>query len=236
MKSKSTRKVSTGSMADIAFLLLVFWLMTTSLSEEQGILRLLPSIDETEISKEVHERNVLRVLVNKDNDILMEGEAIQVNEIKAMARAFLVNSGVFKNEKANPQFTERKWLKRDRLLEKIKRLEQRIKVNESLSNTSEQDTLNNLLEKKLALDYFGEFKILRSDAIISIQNDKQTSYDQYIKVQNELTSAINELRDELCLKHFGTLFSELDSEEERSKIIAVRQVYPQRISEAEFKK
>ena len=57
----------------------------------------------------------------------------------------------------------------------------------------------------------------------------------YIQVQNELTRAINELRDELSLEKFGKKYEELDKSipEEKEMIIAVRQVYPQRISEAE---
>ncbi len=235
MKTKSQKKVSTGSMADIAFLLLVFWLMTTSLREEQGILRILPALEENETISEIPDKNVLSVFVNLNDEILVEDQAIEIKELKIIAKEFLCNGGVFKDEQANSEFPERKWLRKDSLIQSINALKQRTNCSNKESIALRNDSLAKLLEKKLAVDYFGEFKILRSDVIISIQNDKTTSYAQYINVQNELTSAINKLRDQLCIQHFGIEFSKLDREKERDKIIAVRQVYPQRISEAEFK-
>jgi len=72
---------------------------------------------------------------------------------------------------------------------------------------------------------------------LPVNFDNGTSYDMYMQVQNELTSAINELRDELTLKHYNKTYLELDDkiDFERRVIKAVRQVYPQRISEAEPK-
>ena len=74
-----------------------------------------------------------------------------------------------------------------------------------------------------------------------MQNDKSTTYDTYIQVQNELQSAVNELRDELALAKFGKTYRELEEIYGRNKqdkktldkITAVRALYPQRISEAE---
>ena len=73
-----------------------------------------------------------------------------------------------------------------------------------------------------------------------MQNDNATTYDTYLQVQNELQSAVNELRDELAIAKFGRTYKELEDLYDRNldkslldKIIAVRSVYPQRISEAE---
>ena len=74
-----------------------------------------------------------------------------------------------------------------------------------------------------------------------MQNDNATTYNTYLQVQNELQSAVNELRDELAIAKFGRSYKELEdlydrSSEDRAlldKIIAVRSVFPQRISEAE---
>jgi hypothetical protein len=91
-------------------------------------------------------------------------------------------------------------------------------------------------EKKLnAINLIGEYFELPGSAVISLRNDTETSYDMYIQVQNELTRAINELRDELSEEKFGKPYKELnkDDTEEKKMILAIRQVYPQRISEAE---
>ena len=69
-------------------------------------------------------------------------------------------------------------------------------------------------------------------AIISLQNDRATSYETYIAVQNELVAAINELRDELAKSRFGKSYIDLEDEQQD----AIRKIFPSRISEAEPKK
>ncbi|GHS90521.1 hypothetical protein FACS1894201_11820 [Bacteroidia bacterium] len=71
-----------------------------------------------------------------------------------------------------------------------------------------------------------------SKGVISLQNDNNTSYEMYIKVQNELTAAFNELRDELSKEHFGVKFSDLTQDSKRD---AIQEAVPMRISEAEPK-
>ena len=68
--------------------------------------------------------------------------------------------------------------------------------------------------------------------IISLQNDRGSSYQAYISVQNELVAAYNELRDELALQKWQRPYAELNDEQQK----AIREIYPQRISEAEPKK
>ena len=86
----------------------------------------------------------------------------------------------------------------------------------------------NLPEKIIeVVDYFGEVPISRQ--VVSLQNARGTSYGMYIKVQNELTAAYNELRDELAMDRFGRVFDRLDTDQQA----AIRQIYPMRISEAE---
>ena len=68
--------------------------------------------------------------------------------------------------------------------------------------------------------------------VISLQNDRGSSYQAYISVQNELVAAYNELRDELAEQKFGTTYAELMTISKK----AIREIYPQRISEAEPKK
>ena len=68
--------------------------------------------------------------------------------------------------------------------------------------------------------------------VISVQNDVGTSYKAYIDVQNELVAAYNELRDELGKAKFGKTYAQCDEDEQK----AIREYYPQKISEAEPKK
>ena len=96
-------------------------------------------------------------------------------------------------------------------------------------------------DKIRAIELFGgDYRELPGSALISLQTDRNTSYDLYMQVQNELEAAINELRDELAMAKFNMTYADLEERYGRSKeqnlldrILAVRLVYPQRISEAE---
>ena len=67
--------------------------------------------------------------------------------------------------------------------------------------------------------------------VISLQNDRGTSYQAYIDVQNELAKAYNELRDDISKNKFGKVLADLSEDEQK----AGQQIYPQKISEAEPK-
>ena len=72
---------------------------------------------------------------------------------------------------------------------------------------------------------------MKSMGVISLQNDRGTSYQAYIAVQNELVKAVNELRDEFSYREYGKRFSRLTEDEQE----LVKKVVPQNISEAEPK-
>ena len=87
--------VNAGSMADIAFLLLIFFLVATTISADKGILRKLPSECPSgeNCSKPLLDRNVLRILINKDNAIMVNEAIVQLSEVKQLAKDFLDNNG-----------------------------------------------------------------------------------------------------------------------------------------------
>ena len=88
---------------------------------------------------------------------------------------------------------------------------------------------------KLFLDNWGKNPVLSDNpqkAIISLQNDRGTSYEMYIKVQNELSAAYRELRDREAQKKYGAYYAELVGENKKE----IRKMYPAKISEAEPKK
>ena len=92
-------------------------------------------------------------------------------------------------------------------------------------------TLNLLLQN--FPNFLGKFlRIVTDKHVISVQTDRGTPYNVYFQVQNELVAAYNELRNELSKQKFGREFQYLKDEEKA----AIRQYYPQNISEAEPKK
>ncbi len=195
MAKREISEINAGSMADIAFLLLIFFLVTTTMDTDTGLIRKLPPVlDEVEPPPPIKERNIFEVLVNANDQLLAEGEYIQVTELRAKVKDFI------KSDPSNmdmPEFKE--------------------------------------------TDIPGLGLVAVSKQIISLQNDNGTSYEMYIKVQNELVAAYNELRNEFAQQKFQKSYNELvqqsdASDANKEKMDAVKKFYPQRITEAEPKR
>lgn len=95
MAKREVQEINAGSMADIAFLLLIFFLVTTTMDSDTGLMRMLPPIqDPTEVpeDQQINERNILEVLVNKDNLLLVEGEIISFNQLRQITKEFIANT------------------------------------------------------------------------------------------------------------------------------------------------
>lgn len=109
MKSfrRHSATVNAGSTADIAFLLLIFFLVTTTISADKGILRQLPSICEREDCKtNIAERNILRININSEQAIMVQDEIVSVKEIANLVKTFVDNNGKSKCDYCNGEQSE----------------------------------------------------------------------------------------------------------------------------------
>lgn len=185
---KKVPEVNSSSTADIAFLLLVFFLCTTTMAVNKGLARRLPPPVPAEQKTEdlkVKERNVLVVLLNSNDALRVGGKDATISELKDKAKEFIKND-------ANDE---------------------------------------NLPEKEvIETQYFGNIAVTKNH-VISLQNDRGTSYSAYIEVQNELVAAYNELRNDLAISKFGKAYDELEEDKQKD----IQKIYPQKISEAEPK-
>ena len=85
-------EINAGSMADIAFLLLIFFLVTTTIDTDKGLLVLLPPWSEEEVeTTKLKERNVFSVLVNANNQLLVRGEPTDIKGLRERAKEFILN-------------------------------------------------------------------------------------------------------------------------------------------------
>jgi len=102
-KERMSNEINAGSMADIAFLLLIFFLVTTTIVEDKGILVKLPpwSEEEPDITK-YKKRNVFSVLVNANNQLLVRDEPAKVDDLKNRAKEFIVNPQKLPNLSESP--------------------------------------------------------------------------------------------------------------------------------------
>ncbi len=94
MAKRSAPEVNAGSMADIAFLLLIFFLVTTTIETDSGISRKLPPWQPEDVEPPViKQRNIFTVLVNSNNQLLVEDEDMELSELREAAVKFLDNGG-----------------------------------------------------------------------------------------------------------------------------------------------
>lgn len=93
MAKRSAPEVNAGSMADIAFLLLIFFLVTTTIETDSGLNRKLPPMEDVVDPPIIKERNIFTVVVNKNNDLLVEEKPMEISGLREAAVAFLDNGG-----------------------------------------------------------------------------------------------------------------------------------------------
>ena len=93
--------INGSSMADIAFLLLIFFLVTTTINIDTGIGMILPPLSEQD-SPPIHKRNQMNILVNAEGKVLMDGELVQIFEIQFKLEEFILNQGLNPNLSDSP--------------------------------------------------------------------------------------------------------------------------------------
>ena len=186
---RKIQEINAGSMADIAFLLLIFFLVATTMNVDTGLVRVLPPMPDPNVKQEeikVKERNLFPVLVAGNGTIMAKGEQIDIRRLKDKAKEFVLN----------PLDDE---------------------------NLPEKEV------KELELPDGSMWAYPISQGVISLQTTRDTNYQVYIMVQNELTRAFNEIRDEVAMRKFGANFADLN-EDQRN---VVTKAVPLKISEAE---
>ena len=207
-KKRKAPSINSSSSADLAFTLLIFFLVVTSMDTDEGLARLLPRwVPEDQIQdQEIKKRNILNVMVNKDNAILMgddyvEGSVQSQNEqIRKKAIEFITATGQFAGDRG-PEMREVDPVKSPEL-------------------------------QKLIVSQDPTVRVAKSH-VISLQSDYGTSYEKYIQLQNELVAAYNTLRQEAAQKYFKKDYDEEVLSQDEAK--ALKDLYPMNISEANAK-
>ena len=221
MAKKEIEEINAGSMADIAFLLLIFFLITTTMNLPQVHEERLPQKSEMEIL--LNKTNVLQIQATKSDKIAIEEEFAELEDIKEAVKDFYVH------KKGDPRWAKYIEVNKKVCEDTLLRLDEVLKVypDAPLYNI-ERGIWSSRLE---AVNLIGAFPALPNSATVSIQLDNATSYDIYMQVLDQIMIGLNSLRDELCLEKFGVPFSKLNKkvDSDKAKISAIRQVYPKRI-------
>lgn len=207
-------------MADIAFLLLIFFLVTTTMETDLGIMRILPPIADEEPPVSVHERDVLEVLLNDADELLVEGRVSAMADLRTAVKEFMTNPG------GRADLPEMRTVTMEAVQQELDGTE---------GDPADADaSRERWAEHRDAVELLGAFRTIPPNAVISLRTGMGSSYAVYVQVQNELEAAIAELRDDLSREKYRRPFAELDESiaAERRMIRAVRMAFPQRISEA----
>lgn len=186
--ARKTPELNASSMADIAFLLLIFFLVTTTMDVDSGIYRKLPPLPEKGaevVDAKVKPRNVLQILINDSDLLMVGGDVLNVRDLNAKVKDFIQNPA------NNPKYSE---------------------------------------SKPKDVPFFGQVQV--SKGIVSLQSHVGTSYEMYIRIQDELATAFNEMKDAKAFTRFGKHYEDLNEDQQN----AVKKYVPTAISEAEPKK
>ena len=203
-KNRPTAEIPNGSMADIAFLLLIFFLVTTTISNDKGIAMLLPpKPDPNQPPPEITEnaRNIFKILANSQDKLLVEDEPLlDVNDLREMVKIFILNFG-------NPG-------------------DEGVKIYNSLPNSMKSFISINGRKLDSSDDPKG--------AIVSFKADRGTSYELFVQVLDQINGAYNDVYGErVGLSASQFLQLDRDDPVQDQKYLLARQGIPRAISIAE---
>jgi len=199
MAKRLAPEVNAGSMADIAFLLLIFFLVTTTIASDTGMNRKLPP-KEINDPGTIRQCNLFQIVVNNKNELLVEEEPMELEDLKEATIAFLDNGG-----KAGS-----------------------CKYCKGKGDVNSSDN--------------------PQKAVVSLQNSRETNYEAYINITNEILGAYTFLRNREAMRLYKISYSEIvrnykdspdDSPEKetwKQKRDAIKKLFPEKFSEAEMEK
>lgn len=186
-RKRKVPSINGSSMADISFLMLIYFLLTSSMDTDSGLARKLPPPPQDVEHKEkvdVQRRNLMVVLVNFKDEVMVR-----------------------------TQSSTEWYYSVDDLVGKGSLVSLKDKIKEFVLNTANREDLPEVTEQEFAAP-IGLVPV--TDAhVISLQNDATTSYKMYITVQNELVRAYNELRQDAAKKYFNMDYSDLTEEQQK---------------------
>jgi len=238
MARREGEEISAGSMADIAFLLLIFFIVTTTMELEAGIpqqLAMKVELPPDFIPPEVKQRDVFSIAINENDQLRVENESHEEEEIGEMVYNYFTANMYQNTDELEARYVA---YTTESCKEAIKMAEQ-----ELTENTEDLIVQSRILkwEKRLmvceALPDAG-YREIHETAVVQVKQKAKTSYGMYISVVNEVKKVINKVRDEKCKEIFnGLSYYDLDMEldEDKEKMKILRVLVPERIIEPAIK-
>jgi biopolymer transport protein ExbD len=235
MAKRNIGEINAGSMADIAFLLLIFFLVTTTMEVDAGIARNLPLKQDRIIDiPPVTEPDVLEISVNSKDELFVEDQRIQISELEEVSRSFYtINAnGIV----VDPTMPEHDLISATECQQKINHFQHELSLHPH--NKIMARELQKWEQKKsICLLYPSQsFYEISTMAIVKIDNQANTSFGIYIQIQNILKKVVNDLRQEKCTELGWGNYHELNEHTKQGKerLKQLRILVPERIIESKI--
>ncbi|HIP35738.1 MAG TPA: biopolymer transporter ExbD [Crocinitomix sp.] len=244
MARRELEEINAGSMADIAFLLLIFFIVTTTMDLEAGIPQTLPmkiTVEGIEMPP-VHDRDVLSIKVNANDQLLVEDELKEIEDLEQIVTDyFSANMYSETDDKWAQYFTYTK----EQCKAEIQKAKARVEEAEANQDPNLLVIKSNLIkwEKRLAVCEAmpdKKYREINETAVIQLKQKAGSSYGNYIAIKNEIGKVINKLRDEKAKELFNgldykTILENQDDEDMREKMKILKVLVPEKIIEPPIK-
>jgi len=233
--ARPVQEINAGSMADIAFLLLIFFLVTTTMDVDAGISRTLPlkrDIPPDFEYPEVHARDVLEILANSNDQLMVEGRFIDVEELEEIVRDYYTANG--NGQDNNPHMPMHNQVTPGICQAELNKLNEALVADpgnaDLLREIENWDAKMELCKQMPGNSYFEMSKM----SLIQLKNQANTTYGLYIEIQDILKKVVNELRQEICVELDWKNYLEMKDTDpdDMEKLKMLRVIVPERIVEA----
>tara|TARA_B100000508_G_C11465858_1_gene282506 strand:+ start:53194 stop:53994 length:801 start_codon:yes stop_codon:yes gene_type:complete len=261
MAKREAPEINAGSMADIAFLLLIFFLVTTTMDKDTAYLRKIPKKVENVDSPPVQKKNIYKIVINSKQQIQARDSVIDISEIESLngriKHFYLVNRDKKTNREQNyPYYAfgtkELYQTNLDNNYNKLDALEAQEEMTEKIEKTIEQTmvAIEKWNEKLDMITMFSKYSGKREmpeiafEAHVRLESFIDTDYSAYVAVQSEVQKAVTELRNEESEALFGITYSAMKKyyqqnlledtpkvREYREKMDLIENLFPLRIIE-----
>lgn len=234
MAKREAPEINAGSMADIAFLLLIFFLVTTTMDKDTAFLRKIPKKIEIpdNVKIEVEKKNVYKITINNKQAMQVRDSILPVSEIENLHRRvkhfYLVNKGL-RFGSFNTEYPYYSYATKESIEDGIKEAERVVATKEALPDTDpnkevQVEYAENVLDEWFKKDavfrvyansdkYKGKTKIempeIDTKAHVKIEPFIGTDYSAYVAIQSEIQKALMQMRDKESMELFGITYTSM---------------------------
>lgn len=253
MSKRDIPEINAGSMADIAFLLLLFFLVTTTMEKDTAYIRDIPKkVENPPEDIEIEERNILKIEANSANQLKVRDDYPEPDNISALIQNFYTANEKENDLKSNyPLYStatlimcDVEYVKLEKEIEGIDEVADKIRYDYLVSAQDEWNKKREAIQLLSRETGLTELREIDKQAHIKIVVQKDTKYSIYTKIHNEIEEALNVLRNKKCKEIFNESYTHMrfrynqnpdDNLEDKPKLDLIKVLYPGKIIEVEPK-